>query len=132
MKRIATLVTLALTLGACSYGPLYRGPVAPPDARLRRLGPVTGSGTGYNAGISTGRAHEELWSKARACGAEQIVDAWEEASCLEGIRWLLFFLPTCTTDVRATAVTYKLAPSAEDFRRCVARLDADGGDQGGD
>jgi hypothetical protein len=128
MKRIATLFTLAALLGACSYGPLYRGPVAPLDARLRRLGPVEGTGTGYNAGISTGRANEEVWTKAKACGAEQIVDAYEEASCLEGIRWILFFLPTCSSSVHAIAVSYRPAPTPEQFQRCIQRIDSDGAD----
>lgn len=128
MRRIATLFLLAATLGACSYGPLYRGPIAPVDARLRKLGPVAASGTGYNSGIATGRAHEELWRKAKECGAEQIVDAYEEGSCLEGLRWVLFFLPTCSTSVSAMAVTYKAAPALADFQKCIERVD-DGGEE---
>lgn len=118
MKRFL-VATLAVMLGACSYGPLYRGPVAPVDARVRRLGGVAGTGTGYNAGIAAGRANEEAWGHARACGAEQVVDVYEEGDCLEPVHWLLFFLPHCSATVRGVAITYKSHPASVDFQRCV-------------
>ena len=126
MKRFATFITLAATLGACSYGPLYRGPVQPNDARIRRLGYVAGTGTGYNAGIAAGRANEEAWDHARACGAEQVVDVYEEGDCIEPIRWVLFFLPSCSAAVRGVAVTYKAQPDPAAFQRCVRERNGDG------
>ncbi len=118
MKRYVAFCAL---LGACGYGPLYRGPIAPNDARIRRLGSVSGTGTGYNAGIAAGRAHEEAQETAHACGADQVVDVYEEGDCVEPARWLLFFLPTCSVSVRGIAVSYRPDSDSAQFEHCVQR-----------
>ncbi len=120
MKRFGSLLAVAAILCGCSYGPLYRGPTEPRDSRVRRLGSVTGSGTGYNSGMAAGRATEELQTLARQCGADQVIDVYESGECAEPMHWLLFFLPHCTAEVRGVAITYRASVDGYRFQRCIA------------